>query len=62
MEYITSDIIIEIQDGKPYVCCSENISRGKAIKPMMESLGWKFKEETHKVIHGQSTTVAKYER
>ena len=62
MEKITSDIVIEIQDGKPYACCTENIARGKAIRPMMESLGWVFFGEVSKTIQGESTTVAEYHR
>lgn len=62
MEIITSDVVIEIQDEQPYLCNNENIRRGKMIRPLMESLGWKFVGEVSKTIHGQSTTVAKYQK
>ena len=62
METITSDIIIEIQTEKPYVCNSNNPQKGKEIRPLMESLGWKYVGEISKTVHGQLTTVAKYQR
>lgn len=62
LETITSDIVIEIQESKSYICNNDNIQKGKALRPLMESLGWEYIGEIAKTVHGHTTTVAKYQR
>ncbi|MGI5900550.1 MAG: hypothetical protein ACOX8S_11635 [Christensenellales bacterium] len=60
MDYITSDIVIEICGCGKYSSNEENRQKGKDVRQFLEGLNWKFVGEIPKTVHGHKTTVALY--